>query len=529
MVQNQNQTRSSNAGGPGTADRVFYRNVPQYHPPGADDFTPEQQIRLNADRARMDGYIATVDPYDLTTIIMYAADIPARLNVIVEKAHQKRERQHGFMGALANITQEVSELNMDAVAEKAGNLVDGAYRFAIKNKASLATGLVTTVMVGPALGLAAGAAVAGAQGTANIFSRARNFLTEGLAKMRGGHNVAERESNAVEQKFLKEHGVTSSDMNVDQAEVEKIRAEIRQGRAKAEKLNQAVDEAIAKIPETMRDLNAMGIEYQDIYSETCVAIGAAHEIIRRMQDEMIPALRASGTSHMVISQLGVLIRNVDQMKTKAENLDMQRSFTVTNIDLLQDMIAGCGDTLIAMQNHKSSTIQTIFQQAEIGMNLLDLHDRNRTDSEISQMQIRMVGQQDQLRRSVQKLQETKVLQSAGAKVQLAALAQSRIDDIGQRQLRLESYQKINNEATEILHEATEATIQTFESRRVAQTNRLLGRDTKAEVPALENSIDAGKDRFNSVSDGTSTPTEPLPTIADGARRGNIVDGPQGVQ
>ena len=527
MVQHQSSHHAHSAASTRDAgNRVFYRDVPQYHPPGIDDLTPEQKSRLDAARTDMDEYIQTVDPYNLGTIIMYASDIPTQLNTLVEQAHRRREAQDGFMGDLATITRDLSGLNLDTIAEKAGNIADNAYKFAKNNKAALATGVATIFLAGPAIGLAAGAAVAATQGTANIFARARNLVSGGLAKFRGGSTIAERESNAVEQKFLAQYGLKPSDFTANDAEVERIRAEIRQGRAKAENVSRAVDESIRKIPETMHDLNAMGLEYQTIYSETCVAIGAAREIIRRMQDEMIPSLRASEMTQMTISQLGTLVKNADQMKAKADNLDMQRSFIVTNIDLLQDMIAGCGDTLVAMQNHRSSTIQTIFQQAEIGMNMLDLHDRIRCSTEIDQMQISMVEQQERLRKSVQTLQETKELQSAGTKVKLAALAQTRIDDLDQRQMRIETYRKINDDATARLQDATEKTIEAFDGRRVQQTQRLLGKTAQDDVLALgDSAIATDRDTFNTASDGTVPPA-----LADSTtRKDHRVDGPSGVQ
>lgn len=496
-------------------DRVFYRDVPDYHPPGVDDFTPEQKSRLDAARTHMDVYIQTVDPYNLGTIITYASDIPTQLNALVEQAHHRRQAQDGFMSDLATITRDLSDLNLDTIAEKAGNIADNAYKFAKNNKAALATGAATALLAGPVVGLAAGAAVVAGKGTANIFSRARHFFSSGLGKMRGGNTIAERESNAVERQFLTQYGLKPSNFTANDAEVEKIRAEIRQGRAKAESVGKAVDQSIRQIPETMRDLNAMGLQYQTMYSETCVALGAAREIIRRMQDEMIPSLRAAEMTQMTVSQLGILIKNATQMQTKADSLDLQRSFIVTNIDLLQDMITGCADTLVAMQNHRSSTIQTIFQQAEIGMNMLDLHDRIRCSTEIDQMQINMVEQQERLRKSIQTLQETKELQSAGTKVKLAALAQSRIKDLDQRQVRIESYRKINDDATALLQDATEKTIQAFDDRRIQQTQRLLG----------QSATDSVRDHFNAAPDSTVPPA----LADDTTRKPPHVDGPHGVQ
>lgn len=193
-------------------------------------------------RAIMDEHIAGIDPYDLQSIIHLGREEMQRLaNVAREVTDKYADDSNPILESLNDAEVSLGSLDLSGLTSKVAGYGKRGIGWAFKNPGTAVVTGVGTLLAGPAA-----LAIPGAK---------------------AAYDYAQKRSKGPDLSDALRASVQKTDETVIQ-----------------------IMKALEDIPNAIEDLDALGRSRIESYRQVSIIIGAGREVIRRIDEEMIPAL-----------------------------------------------------------------------------------------------------------------------------------------------------------------------------------------------------------------------------------------------
>ncbi|MGZ9109222.1 MAG: toxic anion resistance protein [Micavibrio sp.] len=265
----------------------FYQDIPDYQ--NADEQT----------RAEMDALIATINPFDVNTIMAFGKEANDEVLAVSRRINERVAADESFMSDMRAFGEAVSNLDLSALSDKVQDFVQKGFKVAKNNLPEAAAAGVGFLTLGP---IAAGLAFLGVKGA--------------------------RLGNDQVQKAKKK---LSGDVDYE-AKAESIRDDLRKSVLSIKSIVGQLEAANEKIPGFIEEINAMGQARTSAFSKLSLAVGAGREITRRFETDILPAFQEGEVNMAEVEQIqtayGAITRRV-------EGLIGARAVSLQNVTMLE--------------------------------------------------------------------------------------------------------------------------------------------------------------------------------------------------
>lgn len=296
----------------------------------ADKDTPDYATASESMRARMDELIATIDPYDLNTIVAYGKEPLEDLAQVAERIMQASREDSSFMEAMDQVQDQLGGIEFGNIGDKISALAGKGVEAAKKRPG-------TTVLTG--------AATLGALALMPLLAPAALLGIPAAQKWR-------------ETQKLK--------ADKDGWEASQIADELRKQMSLSDEVIGSLEDAGVHIPKIIEDINDLGRARVKAYREVSIYIGAGKEMQRRME-EAIAGKDGEDLSVEESTNLEDFRMGYDMLQQRLTDIIAGRAvslFTVATLSNLKQIFAQAN---LKIQGHLGTSVpQWKAQMAEAG-------------------------------------------------------------------------------------------------------------------------------------------------------------------
>lgn len=423
----------------------FYGDIPDYRTSDAEA------------RAEMDALIATVDPYDLNTIMAFGKDATNEVLAVSRRINERVTTDESFMQDMREFGEQISGLNTDSIADKLSGLAKGSADFAKNNTAELATGIGLSILAGPVVGILAAL---------------------GLKGGRMGKETFEKSARKIKGKLGGE---------IDyEGQAESVRDELRKSILSIRSIVSKLESAEQKIPGYIEEVNQMGQARVRAYGKLSLAIGAGNEVVRRFVEDVLPAF-AQG-ENVNIEDVRQLQSASDAMNRRVEGMISGRAVSLQNVTMLANSIKMYTDMQFKIQEHLTSSVPEWEGQIAHGNMLVDQFDLQKTISAADKKGGQLMENQQKLFEASKKMNENSMQQGTYALEQVAKATEKMALRLSQDMKNVGDHRQKQVNAQQRVLAATDNLSKVFhESAQQRARNLLAGpkSDVNAALPAPE--------------------------------------------
>jgi hypothetical protein len=208
------------------------------------DGVPDYHTADPAIREIMDGIMAEIDPYDVTTIFNVGRDALNRLGDVADQVMRRSGTESAMLTSLDELQGEIAEINISDLANQAMGVGAKGVKWVAKNPGTAIATVAAGTFLTPFAFLGLPMAKAG---------------LDKVNSMRQGEDVA---------------------------------ATLRTTIAKSGNVMEKLEQAGVEIPNEIRSIDELGRSRAEAYRDVSICIGALVERQRILNDEEIPALTA---------------------------------------------------------------------------------------------------------------------------------------------------------------------------------------------------------------------------------------------
>ncbi len=423
----------------------FYQDIPDYRTADAEA------------RAEMDAMIATIDPYDLNTIMAFGKNATDEVLSVSRRINERVSTDESFMTDMREFGEELAGLNTDSIAEKLSGLAKGSADFAKNNTAELATGIGLSLLAGPLVGLLAAV---------------------GLKGGRMGKDALEKNAKKIRGKLGGE---------IDyEGQAESVRDELRKSILSIRSIVSKLESAEQKIPGYIEDVNQMGQARVRAYGKLSLAIGAGNEVVRRFVEDVLPDFAQSESVNM--DDVRQLQTASDAMNRRVEGLIGSRAVSLQNVTMLANSIKMYTDMQFKIQEHLTSSVPEWEGQIAHGNMLVDQFDLQKTISAADKKSGQLLENQHKLYDASKKMNETSMQQGTYALDQVAKATEKMALRLSEDMKNVGNHREKQVQAQQRVLTATDSLSKVFhESAQQRARNLLAGpkNDAAVALPAPE--------------------------------------------
>ena len=213
------------------------------------DGVPDYATTDDETRALMDELMATIDPYNINTVIQFGREPLERLGDVADQVMRRSDADNAVFGSLDTLQGQLESIDIGELAAKAANLGAKGASWVIKNPGTALVSAASSTVLGPL-------ALVGVP-------FAKHSLDKAKAKRQGG-DVAD---------------------------------ELRKSVAKSQEVIGSLETARVQIPRAIESLDELGRARLVAYKDVSLYIGAGVERLRRLNDEELPAMREAANGN----------------------------------------------------------------------------------------------------------------------------------------------------------------------------------------------------------------------------------------
>jgi uncharacterized protein YaaN involved in tellurite resistance len=305
----------------------FYKDIPDYQ-------TADEQTR-----AEMDALIATVDPFDVNTIMAFGKEANDEVLAVSRRINERVSTDESFMSDMRAFGEEVSNLELSSLSDKVQDFVQKGFKVAKNNLPEAAAAGVGFLTLGP---IAAGLAFLGMKG-----ARLGNDQVQKAKKKLSGE--------------------------VDyEAKAESIRDDLRKSVLSIKSIVGKLESANEKIPGFIEEINAMGQARTRAFSKLSLAVGAGNEIIRRFETDILPAFQNNGEVNMAeVEQIQTAYSAITR---RVEGLVGARAVSLQNVAMLESSKRMYVNMQMKINEHLTTSVPEWEGQIAQGNLIVDQFD-----------------------------------------------------------------------------------------------------------------------------------------------------------
>ena len=358
----------------------FYKDIPNYRDANTDAET----------KAVMDELMATVDFYDLNTVVGFCKEAKSDVLNVSRRINERVTTEESFITDIRNVGDQIAGLDLQSISERVTNLAQGGYNVVKNNKAEVATGVAVGVLAGPLLGLLAALGLKGARSGKEQLSKAAEKIK----------------------------GKATGEINYE-AEAEAVRDSLRKGILEIRGIVTNLESARDKIPGYISEVNEMGRARVKAYSNLALAIGAGNELLLRFEEEILPKAQAGGTIDM--HELQILQMSAQALTRNIEGHIAARAVSLQNAAVLSESIGQYVNMQMKIEEHLTSSVPEWEGQIAQGNMLVDQYDLQKGISAADKKSHELMDGQEKLYAASRKMHERSMEQGT---YHLAQIAQS---------------------------------------------------------------------------------------------------------
>lgn len=423
----------------------FHRDIPDYRTADAET------------RAEMDVLIATVDPYDLNTIMAFGKDATDEVLSVSRRINERVTTDESFMSDMREFGEQVANLNTDSIAEKVANLAKDSADFAKNNKAELAAGIGVSLIAGPLIGMLAAL---------------------GLKGGRMGKETLNKNARKIKGKLGGE---------IDyEGQAESVRDDLRKSILSIRAIVKKLESADQKIPGYIEEVNQMGQARVRAYGKLSLAIGAGNEVVRRFVEDVLPAF--ANNDSVNVEDLRQLQTASDAMNRRVDGLIGSRAVSLQNVTMLANSIKMYTDMQFKIQEHLTSSVPEWEGQIAHGNMLVDQFDLQKTISAADKKSGQLLENQHRLYEASKKMNENSMQQGTYSLDQIAKATEKMALRLSQDMQNVGNHRQKQADAQQRVLAATDNLSRVFhESAQQRARNLLAGprKDDSTALPAPE--------------------------------------------
>ena len=417
----------------------FHRDIPDYRTADAET------------RAEMDALIATIDPYNLNTIMSFGKEATDEVLAVSRRINERVATDEGFMADMREFGEQVANLDTASIAEKVANLTQSGVNFAKNNTAEVATGIGLGLVAGPLVGLLAAIGLKGA---------------------RVGKDALGKSTKKIKGKVTGE---------IDyEGQAEAVRDDLRKSVLSIRKIITKLESANEKIPGYIDEVNQMGQARVRAYGKLSLAIGAGNEVIRRFVEDVLPEF-AEG-DNVNIDDVRQLQSASDAMQRRVEGLVGSRAVSLQNVTMLANSLKMYVDMQMKIQEHLTASVPEWEGQIAQGNMLVDQFDLQKTINAADKKSGQLLESQHKLYETSKLMNERSMQQGTYSMEQIAKATEKMALRLAQDMKNVGDHRQKHVDAQQRVLAATDNLSRVFhESAQQRARNLLAGPKTDANV------------------------------------------------
>ncbi len=409
----------------------FYEEIPDYR-------TADQQGRVE-----MDAYIAPLVYDDMESVLSFGQEASTRVNEVSAQINQEVIANNTMVADLKKVGAQMAAFSLEDAAALGEAMVNKGYNYAKENKEEVAAAGIGGLIMGP-VGMALG--FLGVKG----FKKGAEVVSTVKARISG---------------------------NIDyEQQAQQLRQKLRHASGDVAAIKSALENAQREIPHAITKINQLGRAQVEAYSNLAVAIGAGQEVLRRYQEEKIPAAADEATRENLMTCF-------QMMEGQVEHMIAARAMRMRSIVTLEQTKRMYGGNILKIRHHLQNSTREWDSQIASGHLIADQYDVQEAVTAADKKSLELVRDQQKMHEALRIMHQKSQIQGTQDLRELVQITNGMIaqmqaeqGDVAKLRMQRETEQRKLIEATATLHGQ-------FKQQAVERQQALLTQQGDQALPA----------------------------------------------